>query len=223
MAIKISQFSPISAVASNTLLAVVDPTGPTSFNATAAQLQTFALNGNAASATKLFSSVNINGVAFDGSAAITVAAAASTLTGNTLASGVLSSSLTSIGTLTNLSVTNTISGSVSGNAGTVTNGVYTTSTGVVTNAMLAGSIANNKLTNNSVTFNGVTVALGSSGSITTDIPVATASVLGAVIIGSGIDITAGGTISVDTDLIATRTYVDNTSTDNAISFSVALG
>jgi hypothetical protein len=34
--------------------------------------------------------------------------------------------------------------SVSGNAGTVTNGVYTTDTGTVTNTMLAGSIANNK-------------------------------------------------------------------------------
>jgi hypothetical protein len=28
---------------------------------------------------------------------------------------------------------------------------------------------------------------------------------------------------VDTSIIATRTYVDNTSTDNAISFAVALG
>jgi hypothetical protein len=42
----------------------------------------------------------INGVAFDGSAAITVTAAASTLSGSTLASGVTSSSLTSLGTIT---------------------------------------------------------------------------------------------------------------------------
>lgn len=38
-----------------------------------------------------------------------------------------SSSITTVGTLTNLSVTNTITGSVNGNAGTVTNGFYTTS------------------------------------------------------------------------------------------------
>ena len=37
-----------------------------------------------------------------------------------------SSNITTVGTLTNLTVTNTITGSISGNAGTVTNGVYTT-------------------------------------------------------------------------------------------------
>ena len=199
MAIKISQFSQISAVDSGTILAVVDPTGPTSFNSTAGQLQTFVLGGNAATATNL-----------------------SPLT-DTLAATVLNSSLTSVGTLTNLTVTNTISGSINGNAATVSNGVYTTDTGTVTNTMLAGSIANNKLSNNSVTFNGVTVALGGSGSITADVPIATSTILGAVIIGSGLTVQLDGTLAVDTDTIATKTYVDNTSTDNAISFSVALG
>jgi hypothetical protein len=223
VAIKISQFTQIGAVDSGTILAVVDPAGPTSFNATAAQLQTFVLGGNAATATKLFAPANINGVAFDGSAGITVTADAGTLTGNTLASGVTASSLTSVGTLTNLTVTNTISGSINGNAATVSNGVYTTDTGTVTNTMLAGSIANNKLSNNSVTFNGVTVALGGSGSITADVPIATSTILGAVIIGSDLTVQLDGTLAVDTSTIATRTYVDNTSTDNAISFSVALG
>ncbi len=199
MAIKISQFSQISAVASNTILAVVDPAGPTSFNATAGQLQTFVLDGNAATATNL-----------------------SPLT-DTLAATVLNSSLTSVGTLTNLTVTNTISGSINGNAATVTNGVYTTDTGTVTNTMLAGSIANNKLSNNSITFNGVTVALGGSGTITAAVPIATTTILGAVIIGSGLTVQIDGTLAVDTNTIATKTYVDNTSTDNAISFSVALG
>jgi hypothetical protein len=46
--------------------------------------------------------------------------------------------------------------SISGNAGTVTNGVYTTDTGTVTNTMLAGSIANNKLSNSTISG----VALG---------------------------------------------------------------
>jgi hypothetical protein len=223
VAIKISQFTQIGAVDSGTILAVVDPAGPTSFNATAGQLQTFVLGGNAATATKLFAPANINGVAFDGSAAITVTADAGTLTGNTLANGVTASSLTSVGTLTNLTVTNTISGSINGNAATVSNGVYTTDTGTVTNTMLAGSIANNKLSNNSVTFNGVTVELGGSGSITAAVPIATTTILGAVIIGSGLTVQIDGTLAVDTDTIATRTYVDNTSTDNAISFSVALG
>lgn len=48
------------------------------------------------------------------------AAAASTLTGSTLASNVVNSSLTSVGTLANLTVTNTIVGSISGNAATAT-------------------------------------------------------------------------------------------------------
>lgn len=51
------------------------------------------------SAATLTTPRNINGVAFNGSADITVTAAASTLTGATLASNVLSSSLTSVGTI----------------------------------------------------------------------------------------------------------------------------
>jgi hypothetical protein len=48
-------------------------------------------------------------------------------------------------------------GDLTGNADTVTNGVYTSDTGTVTNTMLAGSIANNKLANSTISG----VALGS--------------------------------------------------------------
>jgi hypothetical protein len=58
------------------------------------------IGGNAATATKLVTARKINTVDFDGSADITVTAAAGTLTGDTLASNVLSSSLTSVGTIT---------------------------------------------------------------------------------------------------------------------------
>ena len=58
--------------------------------------------GNAATATALATARNINGVAFDGTAAITVTAAAGTLTGTELKSTVVTSSLTSVGTLTSL-------------------------------------------------------------------------------------------------------------------------
>jgi hypothetical protein len=47
-------------------------------------------------------------------------------------------------------------GDLTGNADTVTNGVYTTDTATVTNTMLAGSIANNKLANSTISG----VALG---------------------------------------------------------------
>ena len=50
----------------------------------------------------------INGVAFDGSAPITVTAAAGTLSGATLAPGVTASSLTSVGTLIGLGLANAI-------------------------------------------------------------------------------------------------------------------
>lgn len=62
------------------------------------------VTGNAGTATALATARNINGVAFDGTANITVAAAAGTLTGATLASGVTASSLTSVGTLSSLAV-----------------------------------------------------------------------------------------------------------------------
>jgi hypothetical protein len=67
-----------------------------------------ALTGNASTATKLATARAINGVDFDGSAAITVTAAAGTLSGSTLNSGVTTSSLTSVGTLTGLTVSGNI-------------------------------------------------------------------------------------------------------------------
>ena len=57
------------------------------------------IGGNAATATKLATARKINTVDFDGSADITVTAAAGTLTGTTLASNVVNSSLTSVGTI----------------------------------------------------------------------------------------------------------------------------
>ena len=57
------------------------------------------VTGNAGTATALQTARNINGVSFNGSADITVTAAAGTLSGSTLASGVTASSLTSVGTI----------------------------------------------------------------------------------------------------------------------------
>jgi uncharacterized protein (TIGR02145 family) len=96
-----------------------------------------ATTANVATATKLATSKNINGVAFDGSADITItaAAAAETLTGTTLKSTVTGSSLTSVGTLSGLTVTNPIAGSITGNAATAT-----TATTVTTNANLTGPV-----------------------------------------------------------------------------------
>jgi hypothetical protein len=108
-------------------LLVYQTTAPTGFyyySGTAWKLMANATDlssaGNAGTATKLAASKNINGVAFDGSADITVPAAAGTLTGTTLNSTITGSSLTSVGTLANLTVTNPIAGSITGNANNVT-------------------------------------------------------------------------------------------------------
>jgi hypothetical protein len=66
-------------------------------------------------------------------------AAAGTLTGATLASNVLASSLTSVGTLANLTVTNTIVGSVNGNAATATT-AGTVTTAAQTNITSVGTL-----------------------------------------------------------------------------------
>ena len=87
---------------------------------------TGALTGNASTATTLATARAINGVNFDGSAAITVTAAAGTLSGATLSSGVTASSLTSVGTLTSL----TVSGATATGALTVTGAI--TATGDIT-------------------------------------------------------------------------------------------
>ncbi len=76
------------------------------------------ITGNASTTTKLATARKINGVAFDGSADITVKADAGTLSGTTLKSTITGSSLTSVGILDNLTVTNPIVGSITGNAAT---------------------------------------------------------------------------------------------------------
>ena len=77
---------------------------------------TGAVTGNADTATALATTRAINGVNFDGSAAITVTAAAGTLSGDTLKSTVLTSSLTTVGALG--------SGSIGTGFGTINNVYY---------------------------------------------------------------------------------------------------
>lgn len=76
-----------------------------------------ALTGNASTATALQTPRTINGVSFDGTAPITITAAAGTLTGATLASNVVASSLTSVGILTGGTWTATVIGPVYGGTG----------------------------------------------------------------------------------------------------------
>ena len=97
---------------------------------------TGSITGNAATATALQTARAINGVNFDGTAPITVTAAAGTLTGTVLASTVVTSSLTTVGTLGSLTVTGLItanggitvaSGQTLALAGATLSGAYTNS------------------------------------------------------------------------------------------------
>ena len=119
----------------NPIVGSITGNAATATSANTASNATSALT--ASTATKLATARNINGVAFDGSGDITITATADagTLTGNTLKSTVTGSSLTSVGTLANLTVTNPIVGSITGNAATAT-----TASTVITNANLTGDI-----------------------------------------------------------------------------------
>jgi hypothetical protein len=74
---------------------------------------------------------------------------------------------------------------IGGNAGTVTNGLYTTGVGTITNTMLAGSIANAKLLNSTLTLGTTTLTLG----VTTTSLAGLASVDATTFNGSGSGLT----------------------------------
>jgi hypothetical protein len=162
-------------------------------------VQTTAWTG---SAPTLTTARNINGVSFNGSADITVTAAAGTLTGTELKSTVVTSSLTSVGTLTNLSVTNTITGAVSGNAGTATklvtaraiNGVDFDGSAAITVTAAAGTLSGNTLASgvlsSSLTSVGTLTGLTTSGAASITYTPGTA--VGVALTATGKD-TIGGT------------------------------
>ena len=105
------------------------------------------LSGNATTATTLQTGRTINGVSFNGSADITVTAAASTLTGTTLNATVTGSSLTSVGTIT--------SGTWSGSFGAVSGANLTN----LTAANLTGTIPSAVLGNSSHFIGTTSIAL----------------------------------------------------------------
>ncbi len=137
-------------------------------------------SGNAATATALQTPRTINGVSFNGTANITVPAAAGTLTGATLAAGVLASSLTSVGTLATLTVTAAIAGSVTGNAATAT----ALQTGRAINGTTFDGTAPITITAAAGTLTGGTLAAGVTASSLTSVGTLATLTVTAAIVGS---------------------------------------
>jgi hypothetical protein len=181
-----------------TVTGLITATGGVSGNVTGA------VTGNASTATTLQTSRNINGVAFNGSADITISAvaAAGTLTGATLASNVLASSLTSVGTLSGLTVTAPITGSVTGNAATAT--ALATSRNI--NGTAFNGTADITVTAAAGTLTGATLASGVTASSLTSVGTLTA-------------LTMGGTLAAVDNLITRPRFTDyaETYTTPAIS------
>jgi hypothetical protein len=207
----------------------VNKAGDTMTGALTATGFTGPLTGNASTATTLQTARAINGVSFDGSAPITVTAAAGTLTGTTLNATVVASSLQSVGTLLNLTVTNPIAGSVTGssasttgNAATVTNGVYTTDTGTVTNTMLAGSIANAKLLNSSTTIGTTAIALGASSTTLAGLTSVTSTSFTGALTGNASTVT-NGVYTTDTGTVTNTMLAGSIANAKLLNSSLTLG
>jgi hypothetical protein len=124
-----------------------------------------------------------------------VLADASTLEGTTLKSTVVNSSLTSVGTLASLTVTNPISGSVTGNAATATTAATVTTAAQPT-----------------ITSVGTLTAVNTSGVITgTNTTASTSSATGALIVAGGVG------IAKDTFINGLRVGVGGTGTGISVT------
>jgi hypothetical protein len=130
-----------------------------------------------------------------------VVAPAGTLSGSTLAAGVTASSLTSVGTLVNLTVTNPISGSVTGSAATATTaGTVTTAAqpNITSVGTLTGLTVSSTITG-SVSGSAATVTGASQSSITT--------LAGVTSLGTAaVTTTAAGNFVVAGNLTVSGTY-----------------
>jgi len=114
--------------------------------------------------------------------------------------------------------------SIGGNAGTVTNGVYTTDTGTVTNTMLAGSITNAKLVNSSITFGSTAQALGSTVSAISGVTIDN-GVIGGTTAVAGTFTTLTGTTSTTTPIVqnsaaAAIAFKTNSATSAVTQFNI---
>ncbi|MCE4217943.1 hypothetical protein [Aquirufa antheringensis] len=197
------------------------------------------LTGNASTATKLAATKNINGVAFDGSADITVTADAGTLRGTTLASNVVTSSLTSVGTVTSGVWSGTAIAIAKGGTGATTaadaranlglvigtnvqapltagSGISIVSgtisaTGLTTSNLASNAaITNGQLANSTTILGSTTMTLGGTVTSVTGLTSLAATTLTGTLSGTAAALTTGRTISTTGDVTYTSGIFDGT-------------
>ena len=157
-------------------------------------------NGGVFGRNPTFNNVEVEGdLTVDGSIIGTVVVDANTLTGTTLANNVVNSSLTSVGTLSALTVTATIAGSINGNAATAT-----TATSATT-ATTAGTVTT--AAQPTITSVGTLTGLTSSGQINcTNLPTSTSTTTGAIITSGGIGVTKSVYIGQSLTAVGNATF-----------------
>ncbi len=188
------------------------------------------LTGNSSTATALQNARTIGGVSFDGTANITVASATGgfTVSGGDLALGANNITMTgSIGTtgsrltkgwFTDLEVTNSIAGSITGNAGTVTVANEASDTTCFVNFTTAASGSLAPKTNTNMTFNSSTGVATFASTVLTTTDINGGTIDGAVIGGSSAAAITGTTVTATTLVVSGDIQMDGTpNTDDTFS------
>lgn len=115
----------------------------------------------------------------------------------------------------------TITATLSGNASTVTNGVYTTDTGTVTNTMLAGSIANAKLSNSSVTIGSTSVSLGATATTLAGLTSVTSTSFVGALTGNASTVT-NGVYTTDTGTVTNAMLAGSIANAKLVNSSITI-
>ena len=132
----------------------------------------------------------------------------------------LGASSTTLAGLTSVTSTSFV-GALTGNASTVTNGVYTTDTGSVTNTMLAGSIANAKLSNSSVTVGSTAISLGGTATTIAGLSSVTSTSFVGALTGNASTVT-NGVYTTDTGTVTSTMIANDTIVNADINSAAAI-